>query len=262
MRWVLGAAVLLLVALVLESGLLAYSMYVLLALLLLSRALARNWIGNLKAMRHCEHATAEIGAKIPVSVNLSNTGWLPVPWVLIEDLLPARVEGQRTPRLKVQGKRIQIRMIGAHKDVEIKYHLHPQMRGYYQVGPLVLESGDLFGLHRRFRVETEPHYLLVYPKVMPLQGYELASRRPIGEVRLTHRLYEDPTRIAGVRHYEAGDPLNRIHWRATARTGELHCKTYEPSTLTGATLLLDLQLHNNPNRNESRIKLKVFREVI
>ena len=49
MRWVLGAVVLLLVALVLESGLLAYSMYVLLALLLLSRALARNWIGNLSA---------------------------------------------------------------------------------------------------------------------------------------------------------------------------------------------------------------------
>ena len=250
MRWFLGAALLLLIALVLESGLLAYSMYVLLALLLLSRVLARNWIGNLKATRHCEHATAEIGAKIPVSINLSNTGWLPVPWVLIEDLLPARVEGQRTPRLKVQGKRIQIRMIGAHRDVEIKYHLHPQMRGYYQIGPLVLESGDLFGLHRRFRVETEPHYLLVYPKIMPLQGYELASRRPIGEVRLTHRLYEDPTRIAGVRRYEAGDPLNRIHWRATARTGELHCKTYEPSTLTGATLLLDFHKAGYHDRGE------------
>ena len=250
MRWFVGAALLLLVALVLESGLLAYSMYVLLALLLLSRVLARNWIGNLKATRHCEHATAEIGAKIPVSIKLSNTGWLPVPWVLIEDLLPARVEGQQAARLKVQGKRIQIRMIGAHKDVEIKYHLHPQMRGYYQIGPLVLESGDLFGLHRRFRVETEPHYLLVYPKIMPLQGYELASRRPIGEVRLTHRLYEDPTRIAGVRRYEAGDPLNRIHWRATARTGELHCKTYEPSTLTGATLLLDFHKAGYHERGE------------
>ena len=112
-------------------------------------------------------------------------------------------------------------------------------RGYYQIGPLVLETGDLFGLHRRYRVATEPHFLLVYPEVVPLEGYDIASRRPIGEIRLQHRLYEDPTRIAGVRRYEAGDPLNRVHWRATARTGVLHSKVYEPSTVAGATLLLD-----------------------
>jgi len=86
---------------------------------------------------------------------------------------------------------------------------------------------------------TAPHFLLVYPEVVPLEGFELASRRPIGEVRISHRLYEDPTRIAGVRRYETGDPLNRIHWRATARTGQFHCKVYEPSCIVGATLLLD-----------------------
>ena len=107
------------------------------------------------------------------------------------------------------------------------------MRGYYQIGPLLLESGDLFGLHRRFRLVTKPHFVLVFPKVVPLRGYDLASRRPIGEVRLTHRLFEDPTRIAGVRDYQPGDPLNRVHWRATARTGTLHCKIYEPSCIAG-----------------------------
>ena len=56
-------------------------------------------------------------------------------------------------------------------------------------------------------------------KSFRLAGYEIASRRPIGEIRISHRLFEDPTRIAGVRAYQSGDPLNRIHWRATARTG-------------------------------------------
>src|SRR5258708_13435224 len=54
-----------------------------------------------------------------------------------------------------------------------------------------------------------------------------------------HRLYEGPTRIAGVRPYQRGAPLIRIHWRAPARTGELHSKIYEPSTLSGATIVLD-----------------------
>src|SRR5262249_37627414 len=83
---------------------------------------------------------------------------------------------------------------------------------------------------------TQPHFLLVYPKVVPLEGYEIASRRPIGEVRLTHRLFEDPSRIAGVREYQAGDPLNRVHWPSTARTGQLQCKVYEAPTMAGATV--------------------------
>src|ERR1019366_8024802 len=49
----------------------------------------------------------------------------------------------------------------------------------------------------------------------------------------------DPTRLAGVRPYQQGDPLNRIHWRATARTGELHSRIYETSRVAGATFLLD-----------------------
>jgi uncharacterized protein (DUF58 family) len=103
----------------------------------------------------------------------------------------------------------------------------------------VAETGDVFGLYRRYRVLSEPSFLLVVPEVIPLEGYDIASRRPIGEVRMSHRLFEDPTRMAGVRAYQSGDPLNRIHWRATASTGTLHSKIYEPSTVAGATLLLD-----------------------
>src|SRR5262249_59694357 len=101
--------------------------------------------------------------------------------------------------------------------------------GYLQLGPLVMESGDLFALHRRYHIGAEPEFLLVYPKVIPLEGYDIASRRPIGDIRLMHRLYEDPTRIAGVRRYEAGDPLNRGHWRGPRPTGGVRRQTYQPA---------------------------------
>ncbi len=100
--------------------------------------------------------------------------------------------------------------------------------------------------------------MLVFPKIVPLRGYDLASRRPIGEVRLTHRLFEDPTRIAGIREYQHGDPLNRVHWRATARTGTLHCKMYEPSCIAGVTLLLDFHKSvYTPRREPDRSELAV-----
>jgi uncharacterized protein (DUF58 family) len=238
MRWFLGIALILLVALILQSGLLAFAMYVLLIMMITSRLLARAWIGNLSAARKCPRLIAEIGDKVKVHVTIRNNGRIPVPWVLLEDMLP-KYAIQHPQRLKVVGKRIQARMLRSEAEVELKYELRCKGRGYFQIGPLVMESGDLFGLHRRYHVGAEPEYLLVYPKVIPLQGYDIASRRPIGDIRLMHRLYEDPTRIAGVRPYEAGDPLSRVHWRATARTGLLHSKLYDPSTVAGATLVLD-----------------------
>jgi uncharacterized protein (DUF58 family) len=270
MKWFLGVALILLAALLLESGLLAYAMYVLLGLLVISRWLARNWIGGLSATRVCRMVNADtlkmldapggegrpigfvadIGDRVAVRLTVRNAGRLPVPWVLLEDLLPRQALDKRFPRLKVKGKRLQIRMVRAGGEVEVRYQLECLARGYYQVGPLVLENGDLFGLHRRYRMATEPTFLLVYPRIVPLLGYDIASRRPIGDVRLTHRLYEDPTRIAGVRPYEAGDPLNRIHWRATARTGALHSKVQEPSTLAGATVLLDFHTAGYHERGE------------
>jgi uncharacterized protein (DUF58 family) len=63
---------------------------------------------------------------------------------------------------------------------------------------------------------------------------------------LTHRLFEDPSRIAGVREYRRGDALNRIHWKSTARTGVLHSKVFEPSCVAGVTLLLDFHQDSYP----------------
>jgi uncharacterized repeat protein (TIGR01451 family) len=250
MKWYIAAALILVAALILQSGLLAYSMYVLFGVLVVSRLLARSWIGGLRATRECETTTAEIGDRVSVRVTVRNEGKLPIPWVLIEDLLPRAALEQRPPRLRIRGKRISLAVLRPGGEVVLRYKVECLQRGYYQLGPLVLESGDVFGLHRRYRVETEPHFFLVYPKIVTLEGYELASRRPIGEVMLTHRLYEDPTRIAGVRPYEAGDPMNRVHWRATARTGTLHSKVYEPTTVAGATVLLDFHAEGYHARGE------------
>jgi uncharacterized protein (DUF58 family) len=258
MRWFLGAIALLAIGIAFQMGLLVYAMYVLLGVMLVSRYLTREWVERITAERECSRLTAQIGDKVGVIVRIRNTGKLPVLWLIVEDSLPRQALIQRPPRLALDGRRTNILQLSAQGEKSLLYQVTFLMRGYYQIGPLLLESGDLFGLHRRFRLETKPHFVLVFPKVVPLRGYDLASRRPIGEVRLTHRLFEDPTRIAGVREYQQGDPFNRIHWRATARTGSLHCKTYEPSCIAGITLLLDF--HNDvysprgePHRSELAI---------
>ena len=250
MIWYAAAILLLVAAVVFRLGLLAYALYVIFGVLFVSRYLARVWSEGITATREVSRLHAEVGDKIVVNITLQNrSSWL-IPWVLLEDLLPREAVLFDPPRLAVTGRRAQLLMLSPRQQKHLNYTLTCNRRGYFQIGPLVLETGDLFGLHRKYSVAVEPHFLLVLPKVIPLAGYDIASRRPIGEVRLSYRLYEDPTRIAGVREYQPGDPLNRVNWRATARTGVLHSKVYEPTTIAGATIVLDFHRDAHTPRHE------------
>lgn len=240
MKWILGTLALLVLGLVLQLNLLVYAMYVLLGILLFSRFVTRLWAEKLAVTRYVEGDVFEIGGNAEVTVDVENRGPLTVSWLIIEDsVLPREAMTQIPQRLRVEGDRLDMMQLKPGEVASLNYTVTFLMRGYYQLGPTQLETGDVFGLHRRFRVAGEPHFALVLPRVLPLQGYNLASRRPIGEIRVVHRLFEDPTRLAGVRPFQQGDPLNRIHWRATARTGQLHSRVYETSRVAGATFVLD-----------------------
>jgi uncharacterized protein (DUF58 family) len=255
MKWILGTLALLAIGLVLKLSLLVYAMYVLLGVLLLNRFFTRTWAEKITASRQCTGDVFEIGESIEVTVEVANRGPLSVPWMILEDSLPR--EALAHIRIKVEGGRLMLVRLERGETESLNYQVTFLMRGYYQLGPLLLETGDVFGLHRRFQVTGEPHFALVLPKVLPLQGYNLASRRPMGEIRVVHRLFEDPTRLAGVRPYQQGDSLNRIHWRATARTGELHSRVFETSRIAGATFLLDFHMQSFQGGGDASAELAI-----
>jgi len=250
MWWVLTLALLLGLALVLQAGLVAFAGYVVLGSYLLSRWLSRRWIEDLTALRRCDSQPRDVGESLEVVVQLRHVGPWPILWVLVEDLIPEEYWRQRPPAVQIQGSRLQVVSLWPGQERSLRYRVTFLRRGYYPIGPTLLESGDVFGLHRRFRVVGQPTYILVLPRMLPIQRYDFVSRRPIGETRLHQRLFEDPTRTAGVREYQTGDPLSRVHWKVTARLGRLHCRVYEPTSLAGATLLLDFRQASYPARSE------------
>jgi uncharacterized protein (DUF58 family) len=250
-RLLIILAAVLIAALVLQAGLLAFAMYVLIGVLLLSRYLAKKWVGSLTAVRECAVAEpVEVGTTVEMKVRLTNAGNTRIAWVLIEDLFPEHYLQQKPPRVRIKGRRMKLCSVPGGGSTVLKYEIECDTRGYYQVGPTLLETGDLFGLHRRHRIVAKPFFLMVLPKVVPLPKYDFASQRPIGEVNVARRLFEDPTRNAGVRPYQVGDPLQRVHWRATARTGELQCRVFDPTTLAGASILVDFHKDGYSSRGE------------
>src|SRR4029079_4313889 len=99
-------------AIALQAGLVAFAGDVLLGVFLLSRYLARRWAHTMQAERHCEATPREIGESTEVGVTLTNTGGLPILWVLVEDLIPDFSTRQKPPKLAVKGKRVQVASLG------------------------------------------------------------------------------------------------------------------------------------------------------
>ena len=125
-------------------------MYVLLGVLLLSRHLAKKWVGSLAAVRECSAKEAvEVGAIVKVKLRLTNTGNSRVAWVLIEDLFPEHYLRQKPPRVKITGKRMKLCSVAGGGVTLLEYEIECRPAAIYQLGPTLLETGDLFGLHRQ-----------------------------------------------------------------------------------------------------------------
>ncbi|MFK8114233.1 MAG: DUF58 domain-containing protein [Rubripirellula sp.] len=212
--------------------------------------LSKIWSTATIAVRAGDDREVKIGATFPVEVRLTNHARIPVLWLLVEDLLPRSATMYDPPALAVQGDRVQVILLWPGQTKKMQYAVSCNRRGYFQIGPTVMETGDMMGLYRRYRVGNTPIYATVLPEVVPLTSYEIGSRRPIGEIRMRAHSMDDPTRLRGIRQWQQGDPMRSVHWAATARTGVLHSKIYEPSSIAGATLILDLHEKTTPKRHE------------
>jgi len=231
LRWLILCLLILIAALLLRVGFFAYVVYTLVGVLVVSHLMGQFALDRVELERHCNRVHARIGDDATITVEVRNRKALPVPWLIMEDLIPERLDAV--------GERALAALLLPLQRRTLKYRVLCRHRGYHQLGPTLLESGDFFGLVRRFRSGMQRNFVTVYPRVVPIGHWGIRTRRPIGEVLVRQRLHEDPTRMAGVRHYQRGDPLNRIHWKATAKTGALHSRIYEHSTLIGANIVLD-----------------------
>ncbi len=108
------------------------------------------------------------------------------------------------------------------------------------IGPLSLYSGDLLGVSGDLQRSQPPDHLTVYPKIVPLTSVKLPSRSPMGTLRHTQPVFEDPSRVRGKRDYVSGDSLRRVDWKATAAAGRLQVRLFEPSIALETAIFLNL----------------------
>jgi uncharacterized protein (DUF58 family) len=133
-----------------------------------------------------------------------------------------------------------------YRRVKRRFPIKCSRRGAFTFGPTHIQSGDLFGFFRSYMTVDAQDFLLVYPRLVPLEKLGIPSQQLFGDIRLKHHLFQDPVLTAGVREYHPGDSLKRIHWKSTARLGRLQTKVYEPTTTIDISIFLDVRTLKAP----------------
>ena len=243
-------AMLLLFGILTGANFFALGVSTFLIIIQLAQHFSNRWVEALEVERFLETHEVTAGQTVAVGMKITNPSGYWIPWMLIDEKISKRYTKLPPVALNILGSTVQLLAFTPKKTTLHRYALETQRRGYYQLGPTLLETGDLLGLHRSFRIANAPEYITVLPKLIVLEGFDVTSRRPMGDLKVEDRVLEDPTLMSGLREYRAGDPLNRVHWRATARTGTLHTRVFQPTCVQGAMLLLDMHESTNEQNNE------------
>ncbi|MBM3932916.1 MAG: DUF58 domain-containing protein [SAR202 cluster bacterium] len=208
----------------------------------ISWAWNRMSLADVSYVRHLPLQRVFLGEVISLRVTLTNKKPVPLLWVSVEDEVPDAlevVEGDIAANIMPDVQTLRhLTSMSWYERVKWDYRLRCVKRGMYRIGPARLESGDPFGFLRSRKHEPKQDYLVIYPRVYPLEDLGIPSARPLGDVKGGLAIFPDPARPAGIRDYRVGDPLKTVDWKATARQQRLQVCTYEPSTTYTVILIV------------------------
>ncbi|MDA1241116.1 MAG: DUF58 domain-containing protein [Chloroflexi bacterium] len=193
--------------------------------------------------RQLSEHRAFVGESLDVTLTIANEKTLPVPWIELREALPRGMPASARTTLGASSSQLLTRStsLAGNDRIEWPVTLRAVHRGYFRVGPGRIRSGDLFGFFEREMTVGQPgDVVIVYPATYPLADLGLDSARPFGDLRGGNRVFEDPSRVIGIRDYQPGDAMRRIDWYATARVGRLQSRLYEPSRSQSLVIALNI----------------------
>jgi len=199
-----------------------------------------SWVWNKLSLeevaytRKISQSRVFIGEDTTLAITVTNRKPLPLGRLEITDEVPeellvadAEISPSANPRYNVMRHTTSLAW---YERISWEYKVTANHRGFYRIGPARLESGDLFGFFNSEARASDNDYLLVYPQVVPLPELGIPAVRPLGETRGGIAIFQDPSRPAGIRDYQLGDPLKTVDWKLSARMQRLQVRTFEPSS--------------------------------
>jgi len=197
---------------------------------LVSALIARRSRYRLSCTRRLDPPRVPAGQPTAVTARLENVSRMRTAVLLAEDVTPYSL-GSR-PRFVLD----EIEP-GGHR--ELTYQIRSEARGRFAVGPLRIRIADAFGLVEISKSFSTTSTLVVTPRIYELPRAAAPSSwlgEGDGGMRTISAIGEDD---AAPRAYQDGDGLRRVHWRSTARYGQLMVRREEHQWRNSASVFLD-----------------------
>lgn len=201
------------------------------ALPLLSAVLAARTRLVVSAERAIEPTRVSVGTSVRATVTVHTTSRLLGGGLVFTEALPDAVGG--SPQFVTPPPR------RSDPPLNLSYPLTARVRGVHLIGPLTMRVSDSMGLVEYERQLVGRTALTVVPRVTSLSGLPDGFGRGEGEAGSTGLRRGPGEHDALLREYQPGDPLRTVHWRSTARRGELMVRLEERPWHGGVTVLLD-----------------------
>ncbi len=214
------------------------------ALLLAERGLyRRQW--DKKLHYECTFSTDEAyeGDEIELVETVSNGKALPLAW--------AKAEIAASQWLRFAGSQSIVAgatryvpsffvLRGRHRVVR-RWKVRCDRRGVYVIDKTVLVTTDLLGLDTFSLPVRLNARLTVLPRPQAPEDVLLTPSGLTGDILVRRRLLTDPFSVSSVRAYLPGDPANRIHWPATAKSDQIMIRNQDATSDQSVTILLNMQ---------------------
>jgi uncharacterized protein (DUF58 family) len=195
-----------------------------------SYVLTRLGLSDLEAGYAVSQLHGHVGDKLKVTYTLRNTSALPKFWLEVHNptTLPGGLPGRA---INLAGRSERSWLIRA-----------PLVRrGHFRIEPLQIQTGDPFGFFEASASVGQGVSVVVYPRVEALPLWRIPAASLEGSHSAPERTLQTTPLATTVRPWAPGDSFNRIHWKSTARHGEIQVKEFDLETTADAWLVVDLE---------------------
>jgi uncharacterized protein (DUF58 family) len=204
-----------------------------------SYVLVRLGLTDLEAGYAVSQLHGHVGDRMRVTYTLRNGSRLPKLWLEVHN--PTTLPGA------LPGRAISL---GGRSERSWLIRVPLSRRGHFRIEPLHIRTGDPFGFFEAAATVGQGVSVVVYPRLEPLPMWKLPSASLEGSHASPERTLQTTPLATSVRPYAPGDSMNRIHWKSTARHGEIQVKEFDLEQTADAWIILDLQRSVQTGRGE------------
>jgi uncharacterized protein (DUF58 family) len=241
------AAILLVAAFSTGLDFLFYLVYLAIIVIGGSYIVTRLGLTDLEAGYAVSQLNGHVGDRLRVTYTLRNTSRVPKPWLEVHNptTLPGGLPGRAIP-------------LGFRAERSWLVRVPLVRRGHFRIEPLQIRTGDPFGFFEASASVGQGVAVVVYPRIERLPLWRLPAANLEGSHAAPERTLQTTPLATTVRPWAPGDSFNRIHWKATARHGEIQVKEFELEQTADAWIILDLERSIQTGRgDESTVEASV-----